>query len=98
MEIGDNDITIRVNSFIFRDDEYSFVFFNDKNFSDRGNSQSNGRRVPGCNNELGYDNLKKGFWNNGFHSESEKFEFGVFRNGQWVPDNNVNKPTILDIF
>lgn len=79
--IGNKYSNLLINAFIFRDDEYSVVY--EDSYSD-------------CD-ELLYDNPKKGFWNNTFHSESDKFEFGVFRNGLWLPDNNVNQPVILDI-
>ena len=70
-----------INAFIIRDDGYSVVY---------RDSYSN------CH-ELLYDNPSKGFWDNSFHSESDKFEFGVFRNGLWLPDNNVNQPITIDI-
>lgn len=168
----DSDETIRVNSFVIQDNEYSFVLFIDNTSENITRPKSiqinpewtlgNGLgklageyqigdelniRVPKWNipmlrdshfeigvfNRIGitrydkkldnfygsedpligsrinilgdfeliggsnYNTLIPGFWNNGFHQLSDQFEFGVFRDGIWLPDNNVNQPTIVDV-
>ena len=166
------DSTIRVNSFIVRDDDYSFVLMNDLTTdnittqesvqissewnlgSGKGSLQNTiyvlgeelNIRVPkweipklkdsyfdiGNYNKIGVDRYdiqlhnvygtldvgigdrvniigeyeliggsnfsnSTGFWNNAFHQLSDDFEFGVFRDGVWLPDNNANQPVLTDL-
>ena len=96
-----NNVIVRFNDFDIRDDELSFVFFNDRITSDFGNTfKDNTERCieSSCDSSLGYNNsTKNGFFNNGFHADSDKFQFGVFRNGFWLPDNNSGVYEAIDI-